>query len=304
MTKKIIVKCETCKSSLERLPYQVKASKTGFFFCNRECKSRWHSKEYENQKVSKNCEYCGKEIRKQKSKIKNTKFCSRDCLAQSKSKKASISLECEWCKKTFNKKKSMVNDRNFCSAKCRDNWNSEFKNIQVTLICLMCEKEFKRYKSGKDRAKTCSIECLNKYKSYLAKNDKDTIEHLRNNGIKVCLSAKKFDTLPERIVKEYLIDNKIDFEFQKTIDKKYVVDFYLTETNMVLEVYGDYWHCNPNIYGENKKPINEYQSKQIIKDRNRKMYLEEHGYKFEIIWEYDIHNNLKEEMKSIINQNP
>lgn len=56
----MIIKCETCKKELIRNKSQIKASKTGLFFCNRECKSKWHSKEFESNKKTKECKNCKK----------------------------------------------------------------------------------------------------------------------------------------------------------------------------------------------------------------------------------------------------
>lgn len=67
---------------------------------------------------------------------------------------------------------------------------------------------------------------------------------------------------------------------------------------MYDEVYGDYWHGNPEVYND-KNPLNEMQTKQIKKDIARKAYLEKCGHIFLAIWEKDIYEDLNKTMKII-----
>jgi len=136
---KKLVNCETCKSDILRLPYQIKASKTGLFFCNRDCKSKWHSVQFENMKEEKKCKICDNVIRTQKSKIENIEFCSRKCLGKYKSDNGSTLITCKNCDKKFNRINSQIKENNLCSVKCRSEWNSD-KSKDVELVCNICEK--------------------------------------------------------------------------------------------------------------------------------------------------------------------
>ena len=52
----------------------------------------------------------------------------------------------------------------------------------------------------------------------------------------------------ELIVKKYLDEHKIKYEFQYNLDNLFYPDFYFPQFNMIIEVQGDYWHGNPKIY--------------------------------------------------------
>jgi len=87
--------------------------------------------------------------------------------------------------------------------------------------------------------------------------------------------------------------------------KFYKLDYYNEESNVVIEIMGDYWHCNPNIYShdfyhKNKKKL---ASKIWIDDRKRKneiiniincSYIE--------VWESDWKNNKENVLKYIKSQ--
>lgn len=298
---KKIVNCETCNSELLRLPYQIKASKTGLFFCNRDCKSKWHSIQFENMKLEKKCKNCNNIIRTQKSKIDNTEYCSRKCLGKSKSNNGTISVTCENCSKKFTRIKSQVKGNNLCSIKCRSEWNAN-KCKDVELTCNICDCKYTTKFIYKDKSKTCSKKCGAKWKSHLAKTVLN--EQYIQRGINSVLKMKKYDTKPELIVEEELIKNNINYIKQYKICNKYLVDFYLPEKNIIIEVFGDYWHVNPRIYGEGRKPLNKYQMDKIKKDELRINNIKMNGYDLYILWEFDIINDLKNIITPIINLYP
>jgi len=76
----------------------------------------------------------------------------------------------------------------------------------------------------------------------------------------------------------------------------YTVDFINKSTNHIIEIYGDYWHCNPKIYKEDY--IHPYlkisaQEKQKL-DSERIKYLEQKGYSVTIVWESDLDEFINE----------
>jgi G:T-mismatch repair DNA endonuclease (very short patch repair protein) len=82
-------------------------------------------------------------------------------------------------------------------------------------------------------------------------------------------------------------------------------DFYIPSKNTVIEINGDFWHCNPNIE-RFKEPKYEYQIRKIERDKIKYDYLDNNGFKKIILWEHDIKNNKKlinEELKKIANEN-
>ena len=70
----------------------------------------------------------------------------------------------------------------------------------------------------------------------------------------------------------------------------YSADNYLVNYNLVIEIMGDYWHCNPNIF---TSPINETQKNRIIKDKAKRTFLRNQcGIETLYLWESDIYENL------------
>jgi len=95
-------------------------------------------------------------------------------------------------------------------------------------------------------------------------------------------SAKFQGTKPECIFEEILINNNIQFEKQKWI-KRYKVDFYLPERNLIVEIQGCYFHgceqCGHN---------SEKQLQARDNDNSRKLNLEKLGYQVKFIWEHEL----------------
>jgi len=71
---------------------------------------------------------------------------------------------------------------------------------------------------------------------------------------------------------------------------KYTVDFLNEETKHIVEVYGDYWHCNPKIYSDDFHhhyfKMSAVERRKI--DEARVQHLESMGYTVTIVWESNI----------------
>jgi G:T-mismatch repair DNA endonuclease (very short patch repair protein) len=83
-----------------------------------------------------------------------------------------------------------------------------------------------------------------------------------------------------------LIDN---FEEQYLINNKITVDIYIPDQNLIIQWWGDYWHCNP-IFIKNKTP-NKTQIKRMNSDKSQHNYLTKCGYKILYFWENEVHKN-------------
>ena len=83
-------------------------------------------------------------------------------------------------------------------------------------------------------------------------------------------------------------------------------DFYLPETNLIIEFYGDYWHANPVIYDAGKTI--HYKFGTITandiweKDKKRIDIAKKRGYYVIVIWEQEILKKNKEEICLIVRQ--
>lgn len=80
-----------------------------------------------------------------------------------------------------------------------------------------------------------------------------------------------------------------------------IFDIRIKNSNILIEVNGDYWHCNPTKYKEDDFVNFPYKPKTKVidvwnKDKNKKELAEKSGYKVIYLWENDINksNNLVE----------
>ena len=86
----------------------------------------------------------------------------------------------------------------------------------------------------------------------------------------------------------------------------YNCDIVLEAEKIVIEYYGDYWHCNPNRFAAHdyNKRLHCTADVRWQKDELKKAYLESLGFTYIVVWEYSWKNNTedaKENIKCIMN---
>ncbi len=90
--------------------------------------------------------------------------------------------------------------------------------------------------------------------------------------------------------KQLLIDHKITFKQQYYIDEiGAFYDFYIHRSDgsfFVVEIHGDYWHCNPDT--KYKIPKYDAQVKNIKNDEKKRLWCELNSIPLVVIWESDI----------------
>jgi G:T-mismatch repair DNA endonuclease (very short patch repair protein) len=142
----------------------------------------------------------------------------------------------------------------------------------------------------------------NETKSRLSEKNKEYAknhpEELSRRAIKGLKNKKYKKTIPEKLTEQKLIDLEFDFKYNKIIKDVGQFDFIIGE-DILLEVHGDYWHANPNIYGEGKKPLNNNQLYKIDRDRIKKEKAEKLGFTLYYIWEEEIHKGQYEVLNEI-----
>ena len=109
------------------------------------------------------------------------------------------------------------------------------------------------------------------------------IDRIRKNKYKM--------TSPERILKSILSELSIPNHYNFILDKRYQYDFRITNTNIIIEVQGDYWHCNPKLYPDG--PKSERQKFKIKRDNEKKHYAEQKGYSILYVWEDELKNDIQ-----------
>lgn len=100
---------------------------------------------------------------------------------------------------------------------------------------------------------------------------------------------------------------KIKYEIEYKIDKFYA-DVYIEQFNLVIEVYGDFWHANPIKYKEDD--ILSFPDAQQVRagdiwncNNERINIIKNFGYNILIFWEYDIIHSfgkIKEELCNLL----
>ena len=110
---------------------------------------------------------------------------------------------------------------------------------------------------------------LGKIKSTItSKKEKEIIEYLNNLGYSP--------------VQSYRVDTK-------------VCDVYIPSLNLIIEYFGDYWHCNPLKYQSDYYNVKKgkYAWELWEYDTKKLELIKSCGYNLEVIWEKDLKNNNK-----------
>lgn len=110
---------------------------------------------------------------------------------------------------------------------------------------------------------------LGKIKSTItSKKEKEIIEHLNNLGYSP--------------VQSYRVDTK-------------VCDVYIPSLNLIIEYFGDYWHCNPLKYQSDYYNVKKgkYAWELWEYDTKKLELIKSYGYNLEVIWEKDLKNDNK-----------
>lgn len=105
------------------------------------------------------------------------------------------------------------------------------------------------------------------------------------------------DTKPELKMKDILNELNIPFKHQFRLNN-HLFDFHLLNTNVLIEVDGDYWHSNPKKF----KKLNKIQLEQKIKDNRNNEIAKENNFILLRFWENDILNNV-ENVKNVLRKN-
>ena len=74
---------------------------------------------------------------------------------------------------------------------------------------------------------------------------------------------------------------------------RYVVDIFVPSENLVIEVFGDYWHCNPINWSstEYNKTLHMTAQEKWEKDKIRTENIQSQGYNVVVLWENEIKKN-------------
>jgi len=99
----------------------------------------------------------------------------------------------------------------------------------------------------------------------------------------------------EDILKSFNIEYSYSF-YIKSIGKIY--DFHLPKYNILIEVDGDFWHCNPN--SKYKTPTCKSQILNIKNDKFKNKWAKDNGYQMLRFWETDINTNIEQVKQELL----
>ena len=258
-------KCENCGKTFIKKKKNAK-------YCSQECKRQKGNKRIRRYKAK--CANCGKELLRSRNVTSKEplRFCNAKCASEYRNKN-NDKRKCVICGESFipNKKNHLC-----CSRECKD----KYTFFQKEQKCVICGEKFNAY----TKRTTCCKECETKL------HKKRVIENFKNGKYPKTL------TKIHKKVNEFLKELNISYENEKPFGK-YIIDIYLENCNLCIEVMGGYWHCDSR---RDKQNLSNNSKEKIQRDKSKKEFIEQnYGIHILYLWEEDI-NNSPEKCKRLI----
>lgn len=133
--------------------------------------------------------------------------------------------------------------------------------------------------------KTHTDEFKKKHSEFMKTIGKRPIEYYSLMGIK-SVNSKPKKTKIEKATEQKLQESGVNFKYNFILQNKAQYDFLIND-NIVLEVHGDFWHGNPEVYST----LTERQEYKKQRDFEKQKLAEDNGYKYIVIWESQIKKN-------------
>lgn len=250
------------------------------------------------------CENCGMIVYKTKTEYNKYKhhYCSNKCQKEKQSKAIYEDRKCEYCGKSFHIRKK--HNKRFCCVECQNKWqttnigNKNPKYNRIKYCCDHCGKEIYLIEANMKRYKShfCSSECRKKWYSKVWSQTPEWKDVSRKRAVKQKIDMPTTLTKPHKMICSLLKKMNIDYVIEYPVEY-YSIDIYIKKYNLMIEIMGDFWHCNPTVYD---KPQHDVQFQRIPKDYCKHNYVLD-NYSIEILylWESDILLSL-EKCKKII----
>lgn len=235
--------------------------------------------------------------------------------------------------KKHGKEKGQQKYHNFCTkmkGKCTLQWyiKKYGKNIGEKLYQQSCKiksfthkKEWYLKKYGNEQGlkifqeinkrKSPSLTNLvSKYGENLGKQKYEQMKSKSYSGFEQSkIAMQLFHKIKKLFPNEKMFYDKNPKEFGRYLSslKKYCfLDFYMPDRKKVIEFYGDYWHCNPQLYNDDQivfYPQNKtFIAKEIREKDKERIEAIKKQLKCEVIivWENDYKRNKKDVLKIVI----
>ena len=170
------------------------------------------------------------------------------------------------------------------SSGFKNHKHSEEYKIQRSLYL----KGKKIHLNHKHSEETKQIQSIKRKEYYADGNEPWTKNHKHTPKTIEKIFAKKPMNKLEKFVSSILDENNIKYNHQFFLSKDGVCksyDFKIKDTNILLEIDGDYWHGGPSLDKHFFK-LEEVKQNDLFKDQLAK----DNGFKLIRIWESDIYN--------------
>lgn len=133
-------------------------------------------------------------------------------------------------------------------------------------------------------------------KNLKKKWDGGEMEHVRKIMSNKLKETRKLGKIKSNIVSkkekeigELLKSLGVDYIPSYRVDSK-ICDIYIPSINLIIEYFGDYWHCNPNKYCEDyfNQKKNMFAKEIWDYDEKKVGLIKSYDYNLEIVWESDL----------------
>jgi very-short-patch-repair endonuclease len=125
------------------------------------------------------------------------------------------------------------------------------------------------------------------------KHSKKTKEKMSDSAVqRIIKTGKVKRSLLE--IRFELFFQLLNIEFQhsyyiNTKENHFIYDFYLPKHKCLIEVDGDFWHCNPDT--KYALPECKTQDINVLNDQKKNQWAQDNGFKLLRFWETDINTN-------------
>ena len=246
------------------------------------------------------CDNCGKVFYRKPSHAQRheKQFCCSECSSEYVHNLNTETRQCGICGKEF--EVTRASTQRFCSRQCQGKWQSTQINElnprsrKKKISCDYCGKDFlvKNYKIGTFNNLFCSNACRRRWFAEIFTQDEKYKEQSRIRGAYIMSmratidDCDKINSKPQLIANSLLDALSIEYEREKQFTY-YSADNYLPYFNLIIEIQGDYWHCNPIKYTDK---ISGIQADNIRSDKAKHTYLKnKYGIDVLYLWESDLY---------------
>lgn len=132
-------------------------------------------------------------------------------------------------------------------------------------------------------------------------NNSDYYRQIKKKAASSSTSSQgryKMNSLEKKVEKLLQEHTTIEFAYSVILGSLQY-DFGNKEHRILIEVHGDYWHANPEIFGEGKRPLNSIQIRKRESDKLKEEFAERHNMKLIVLWERDINLNINKVIEEI-----